>query len=71
MLSCTPAGQETYLPAGVQLNLLSLAGKTLQSVRARERDNCIQLKPFKGKLGKLFSIEVALEERKVREDFEL
>lgn len=57
-----PAGKESFLPATVQLNLLS---------KAREKDNYIQLKPFKGKLRKLFSIEIALEGRKVGEDFKL
>ena len=66
-----PTSAQQYLPPQVQLNLLSKAGKTLQSVRARERDNFIQLKPFKGKLGTRFSLEIALEDAKIREDFEL
>ncbi|VEP12565.1 conserved hypothetical protein [Hyella patelloides LEGE 07179] len=66
-----PISGEQYLPPQVQLTLLSKAGKTLQSSQARERDNYIQLKPFKGKLGKRFSIEIALEDMKVKEDFEL
>lgn len=66
-----PTSREQYLPPQVQLTLLSKAGKILQSVRARKQDNYIQLKPFKGKLGKRFSIEIALEKAVVREYFEL
>lgn len=66
-----PASKARYLPSQVQLTLLSKAGKTLQSVRAGQQDNYIQLKPFKGKLGKRFSLEIALGNTKIREFFEL
>lgn len=66
-----PGSQEQYLPPQVQLTLISKAGKTLQSVQAREQDNYIQLKPFKGKLGKRFSIEIASGETMVHEYFEI
>ena len=66
-----PTERAKYLPPHVQLNLISKAGKTLQSVQAREQDNYIQLKPFKGQLGKRFGIEITLGEASIREDFEL
>ena len=66
-----PTNQQQYLPPKVQLSLLSKAGKNLQSVQARDKDNYIQLKPFKGKAGKSFSIEIALGNSKIREYFEL
>ena len=66
-----PTNNHQYLPPQVQLNLLSKAGKSLQSVQAREQDNYIQLKPFKGKAGKRFTIQVALGSTKIQEDFEL
>ena len=66
-----PTNQAKYLPPEVQLTLISKAGKTLQSVQAREQDSFIQLKPFKGKPGKRFTVEIALGETQIREDFEL
>lgn len=66
-----PTNKEQYLPPQVQLILLSKADKNLQSVQARYKDNYIQLKPFKGKPGKSFSIEIALGKSKIREYFEL
>lgn len=66
-----PSSTQQYLPAQVQLSLLSKMGKTLQSIQARERDNFIQLKPFKGKIGTRFSLEVALDDAKIVEEFEL
>lgn len=66
-----PTNGERYLPPNVKLTLLSKAGKTLQEVSSRGEDNYIQLKPFKGELGKQFSIEVSLLDISVREDFEL
>lgn len=66
-----PSSTQQYLPAQVQLSLLSRTGKTLQSIQARERDNLIQLKPFKGKSGTRFSLEVALDDARIVEEFEL
>ncbi len=66
-----PTEGDRYLPPNLQLSLLSKAGKTLQSVRARSQDNYIQLKPFKGKSGIHFSIEVSIENISVTEDFEI
>ena len=66
-----PTGRERYLPANLQLTLLSRAGKTLQSTQSRGQDNYIQLKPFKGKQGTRFIVEVRMGDVSVREDFEL
>lgn len=66
-----PTNREKYLPPNIQLTLYSQTGKKLQSTQARERDNYIQLKPFKGKEGIRFSLEVSIEDITVREDFEL
>lgn len=66
-----PTGGGKYLPPNLKLTLLSKAGKTLQEVTSRGQDNYIQLKPFKGELGKRFSIEVSLLDVSVREDFQL
>jgi hypothetical protein len=66
-----PTNAEQYLPPAVQLNLLSKKGTALQSVQARERDNFIQLKPFKGKTGTRFSLEITLDNAKITENFEL
>lgn len=66
-----PAYEETYLPASMKLTLLSESGKTLQSVESRSFDNYIQLKRFKLPLGKLFSIQVALKDVTIKENFVL
>jgi Protein of unknown function (DUF1822) len=64
-----PAAGETYLPANLQLTLLSESGQMLQSVISRSYDNYIQLKRFKVPLGKFFSIQVALNDVKIKERF--
>jgi hypothetical protein len=66
-----PAAGETYLPANLQLSLHSESGQMLQSVISRSYDNYIQLKRFKVPLGKFFSIQVALDDVKIKERFML
>ena len=60
-----------YLPGNLQLSLKSRSGKVIQSVESRQRDNYIQLKPFKSQVGKVFQIEVSGNEFAVSETFEL
>ncbi|MFQ4162425.1 DUF1822 family protein [Scytonema millei] len=71
LIQLHPTNGERVLPSNVKLTLFSKAGKTLQEVTSRTQDNYIQLKPFKGETGKRFSLEVSLEETRVREHFEL
>ncbi len=66
-----PGGGALVLPPQLCLTLLSDTNKLLQEVESREQDNYIQLKPFKGKRGIHFSIEVSLHDIRVREAFEL
>lgn len=67
-----PTGGEQVLPPQLKLALLSgVDNKVLQEVESREQDNYIQLKPFKGRAGTSFSIEVSLNDIRVRESFEL
>ena len=66
-----PASGETYLPDNIQLTLLSESGNALQSVESRSYDNYIQLKRFKLPLGKYFSIQVARNDIKIKENFVL
>ncbi|MEL6164679.1 MAG: DUF1822 family protein [Cyanobacteria bacterium J06628_3] len=63
-----PTNSEDYLPADLQLLLLSESGVTLREVTARRADVCLQLK-FSGEQGEKFSIKLALEEANVIEDF--
>ena len=65
-----PMGERRYLPPNVKLALLSKAGKILQEVISRGQDNYIPLKPFKGETRKRFSIEVSLNDVKIKEHFE-
>jgi hypothetical protein len=65
-----PMREKRYLPPNVKLALLSKARKTLQEVISRSQDNYIQLKPFKGESGKRFSVEISLNDVKIKEDFE-
>lgn len=64
-----PGNGETYLPANIKLSLLSELGVMLQEVRSRSHDNYIQLKRFKAPQGKPFSIQVALGNVSIKEDF--
>lgn len=66
-----PLDGENFLPPNTKILLLSKAGKTLQEVTARNRDNYIQLKQFKGEPGKKFSIQISLGDVNLKEDFEL
>ena len=66
-----PMSGEKYLPQNIKFMLISKAGKTLQEVTSRIQDNYIQLKPFKGKTGKKFSIQISLGDISIKEDFEL
>lgn len=70
LLQLHPTGGQKYLPPDLKLTLLSKAGKVLQDVTSRSQDNYIQLKSFKGEPGKRFSVEVSLNDAKVKEDFE-
>jgi len=64
-----PTGGETYLPPNLRLSLLSEPGITLQVVQSRSQDNYIQLKRFRGQPGERFSIQVALDDTSVVENF--
>lgn len=66
-----PAAGAQFLPSQLQLTLLSNTDKILQEVQSRNHDNLIQLKPFKGRPGTSFSVEVRLNDIRVKEVFEL
>ena len=70
-IQLSPTQGERYLPPNTKLTLYSKAGRTLQSTQSRGQDNYIQLKPFKGKEGIEFSVEVSVGDVSVVEDFEL
>ena len=64
-----PAAGETYLPQNIKLALRSRSGKLLQELESRSQDNLIQLKRFTCPVGKKFSVEVALDNFSITEDF--
>lgn len=64
-----PQPGETYLPANLQLELLSMNGDVLQSVQAGEMSNYIQLRRFKSPLGTEFRLQVAFLDNFIYEDF--
>lgn len=66
-----PIGTDNYLPPDLQLTLLSKAGKMLQEVRSHSQDDYIQLKSFKGQIGKQFALAIVWGEVNVTEVFEL
>ena len=70
LIQLHPTGGDPYLPTDLKLMLYSRAGKLLQEVIARSQDNYIQLKPFKGEIGKQFSVAISLEEQQITETFE-
>jgi len=64
-----PASGETYLPANIKLALLTESGEIIQSVQSREEDNYVQLPRFDGEVGECFSIQVAVDDWQVTENF--
>lgn len=66
-----PANGETYLIPNLRLILLSHTGTILQEVTSRCHDHYIQLKKFKSSPGISFSIQVALDDVSIKEDFVL
>ena len=66
-----PTGKDLILPPHVTIALLSSTSKVLQAVSAEEQNDCIQLKPFKGKPGVRFAVEISLNGVEVREEFQL
>lgn len=64
-----PDSGSTYLPANLQLALLSETGEMLKSVQSRSQDNYIQLQRFKCSSGHRFSLQVTLDELDITEDF--
>ena len=63
-----PTGQEKYLPSRLKLMLLE-SGNVVQTVQSRSQDYLIQLNRFKGLRGACFSIQLALDNFKITEDF--
>jgi len=63
-----PGGGNRYLPPNLKLVMVSKSGKILQEIQSRTQDNYVQLLPFKGKVGKNFTIEVVLDDAKLAED---
>lgn len=70
LIQLHPTGGKRYLLPDLKLTLHSKAGKLLQEVIARSQDNYIQLKPFKGEVGKRFSVEISLGDQRITEAFE-
>ena len=64
-----PASGAIYLPANIKLALLTESGEIIQSVQSREEDNYVQLPRFDGEVGECFSIQVAVDERQITENF--
>ncbi|MBI4780716.1 MAG: DUF1822 family protein [Oscillatoriophycideae cyanobacterium NC_groundwater_1537_Pr4_S-0.65um_50_18] len=66
-----PTGESRYLTPDLRLSLRSSSGKMLQEVVSRSQDNYIQLRSFKGKPGKRFSVAICLGSERIEENFEL
>lgn len=71
LIQLHPTGGAKFLKPHLKLSLLSKAGKLLCEVTSRSHDSYIQLNPFHGDKGKQFSVEVNLDNVKIREAFEL
>ncbi|HAA31700.1 MAG TPA: hypothetical protein DCE56_33385, partial [Cyanobacteria bacterium UBA8553] len=65
-----PPEGEKHLPSYVRLALLE-SGEIRQEVQSRNLDNFIQLKRFKGIAGTSFSVQVALGDVSLTEEFEI
>ena len=64
-----PQSGETYLPANLRLEQLSIGGEVLQSVQAGDASNYIQLRRFKSSPGTQFRLQVAIADTFTYEDF--
>ena len=64
-----PQSGETYLPANLRLEQLSMSGEVLQSVQAGEASNYIQLRRFKSSAGTEFRLQIAIADTFTYEDF--
>ncbi|NEO61141.1 MAG: DUF1822 family protein [Moorea sp. SIO4G2] len=67
-LKVYPTGSKTYLPANLTLTVLDASGTVFLEAQARQIDNYIQLQ-FSGVPGEQFSVEVALGDARIIEDF--
>lgn len=63
-----PVGGELYLPANIKLALLS-SGEMLGEVQARSQDNYVQLPRFDVEAGESFTVQVALNNFQMTENF--
>ncbi len=68
LLQVHPSGNQTYLPPMLQLTILDELGQTFLQAQARSADDYIQLQ-FSGEPGEKFSVEVALGNVSIIEDF--
>lgn len=68
LLRLYPLKNQRFLPANLQLIVLDESGETFLEAQARDADNYIQLK-FSGDRGERFSVQVALNEASLTEDF--
>ncbi|NMG08476.1 DUF1822 family protein [Brasilonema sp. UFV-L1] len=64
-----PCHGEIYLPPNIRLALLSSSGATLQEFQSRTQDNFVQLKRFTCPKGKIFKIQVSIDNFSITEDF--
>ncbi|NEO80505.1 DUF1822 family protein [Moorena sp. SIO4G3] len=67
-LKVYPTGSKTYLPPNLTLTVLDASGTVFLEAQARQIDNYIQLQ-FSGVPGEQFSVEVALGDARIIEDF--
>ncbi len=63
-----PTGQQIYLPPSLRLIVLDESGATSLEAEARSTDNWMQLE-LSGQLGEQFSIQLALGDISITEDF--
>ncbi|WP_160166318.1 DUF1822 family protein [Calothrix sp. PCC 7507] len=64
-----PTKGQTYLPQHIKLGLISPSEVILQEIKSRIQDNFIQLKRFTCSPGKIFKIQVTIDEFSITEEF--
>lgn len=64
-----PFPGDPYLPANLQVALLTRSGEELQSVQGSERSNYIQLKRFRCPLGSPFQLKITVSNMTLTEHF--
>jgi hypothetical protein len=69
-LQVHPSSNNTYLPETLTLRVIESSGQVFMEAQARSRDDFIQLQ-FSGELKELFTVQIALDDAELTEQFQI